>query len=169
MKCAFAATSRNSASRRSDGSHPLKTMDLEQRIADLEARVAISELRSKYCWYVVRGMKQDVLALFTEDGVFQNARTANEQPVVVQGRAALDGYFSNMKPARRIPIVTNEVITLNADKAQGTCAMLGVGGDSFCGHYIDAFRKVEGRWLFSARQFFPYWPVYKPDRNRLHP
>jgi hypothetical protein len=145
------------------------TMNIEKRLETIEARIAISELRSKYCWYTVRGMKHDLVELFTQDGVFQNARNAEEHPVAVKGRQALEDYFSRIKPARRVPLVTNEVLTINGDCAEGTCAMLGVGDDSFCGHYIDTFRKEDGSWLFSARQFFPYWPQYKPDAERQHP
>lgn len=144
-------------------------MDIEERLAVLEARVAISELRSKYCWYTVRGLKHELVELFTDDGVFQNSRNAEEDPVVVEGKESLQEYFSRIKPARRIPLVTNEVVTVDGDHAEGTCAMLGVGDESFCGHYIDSFRKLDGRWLFSARRFFPYWPIYKPDAGRLHP
>ncbi|HSV81705.1 MAG TPA: nuclear transport factor 2 family protein [Ramlibacter sp.] len=139
--------------------------DLESRLAAMEARFAISELRSRYCWHTVRAQKQELLELFTEDGVFQNARNGE----VVAGQPALREYFSRMAPARRIPLVTNEVTTVDGDTAEGTCAMLGVGNESFCGHYIDSFRKVEGRWLFSARRFFPYWPVYQPAPDRIQP
>jgi hypothetical protein len=90
-------------------------------------------------------------------------------PVVVRGRQALRAYFDRMKPARRVPLVTNEVTQVSGDHAQGTCAMVSFGDDSFCGHYVDHFRKVDGRWLFARRQFFPYWPVYKPSAERIDP
>ncbi len=144
-------------------------MNIEERLAQLETRIAISELRSKYCWYTVRGMKQELVELFAEDGVFENSRNDEDAPVVVTGRKALDEYFSRVKPARRVPLVMNEVTTVNGDEAEGTCAMLGVGEDGFCGHYIDTFRKVDGRWLFSVRRFFPYWPMYKPAPDRPFP
>ena len=144
-------------------------IDIEQRLNVIEARFAISELRSRYCWYTVRGLKDEVLTLFTDDAVFQNARSESEQPVTVAGKAALAEYFSRMKPARRIPLVTNEVTRVKGDTAEGTCAMLSVGDDGFSGHYIDTFQKVNGQWLFSSRKFFPYWPIYKPDVERTHP
>lgn len=143
--------------------------DIEKRVADLEARFAISELRSKYCWYTVRGLKDEVIKLFTEDGVFENSRNDSGTPVAVVGRAALQQYFARMQPARRVPLVMNEVTTINGDEAEGTSAMLGVGEDGFAGHYIDTFRKVDGQWRFKVRRFFPYWPMYKPDGERRHP
>jgi hypothetical protein len=143
--------------------------DIETRLAEIEARIAISELRSKYCWYTVRGNRSDLLTLFTEDGIFQNARTAEEHPVTVTGKKELAEYFERIAPARRVPLATNEVITIDGGRAEGTCAMVSVGDDSFTGHYIDTFEKVQGKWLFSARRFFPYWPVYRPAPDRPHP
>lgn len=143
--------------------------DLEKRVEVIEARYAISELRSRYCWYTVRGQREELLTLFTDDGVFENSRAEGETPARAQGQAELAAYFSRIKPARRVPLVTNEVTRVDGDSAEGTCAMLGVGDDGFAGHYIEQFRRVDGVWLFSSRQFFPYWPLYKPDATRVHP
>jgi len=144
-------------------------VDMEERLAALEARIAISELRSRYCWYTVRGQREQVLDLFTDDAVFENSRGQGEGPVVVRGKAALREHFAHMQPARRVPLVTNEVLSIAGDRAQGTCAMVSMGGDSFCGHYVDDFLRLQGRWLFQRRQFFPYWPVYKPSAERTEP
>jgi ketosteroid isomerase-like protein len=143
--------------------------DLEKRLEVIEARYAISELRSRYCWYTVRGMRDELLTLFTDDGVFENARNEGEAPARAHGRAELATYFARLKPARRVPLVTNEVTRVQGDSAEGTCAMLGAGDDSFAGHYIEQFRRVDGTWLFSSRRFFPYWPLYRPEDTRLHP
>lgn len=143
--------------------------DLEKRLEVIEARYAISELRSRYCWYTVRGMRAELLTLFTEDGVFENARREDESPARAEGQDALAAYFSHMKPARRVPLVTNEVTRVNGASAEGTCAMVGVGEDGFAGHYIEQFRRVDDVWLFSSRRFFPYWPMYRPDATRVHP
>lgn len=143
--------------------------DIEQRLSVIESRFAISELRSKYCWYTVRGLQDEVLGLFTDDGVFENSRHAEAAPVTVRGHKALADYFSRMKPARRVPLVMNEVTRIHGDEAEGTCAMLSVGEDGFAGHYIDQFTRVDGTWRFSIRRFFPYWPVYKPDVDHIHP
>jgi len=144
-------------------------MTLEERVANLEARNAISELRSAYCWYTVRGEREAVLALFTDDCVFENARNEGEAAQPVVGKQALRDYLSHMRPARRVPLVMNEVTTVTGDTAEGTCAMVSMGDGGFCGHYMDRFVRVGGRWLFQHRQFFPYWPVYRPSTERLHP
>jgi hypothetical protein len=144
-------------------------VDIETRLAAMEARIAISELRSRYCWYTVRGLRHEVVGLFTDDAVFENSRSEGEAPVVVAGKGALREYFARMRPARRVPLVTNEVTTVDGDRAEGTCAMLSMGDESFCGHYVDRFRREQGHWRFERRQFFPYWPVYRPSAERLHP
>jgi hypothetical protein len=118
---------------------------------------------------MVRGLRDEVIKLFTEDGVFQTTRSAGSNAPVVKGTAALNEYFSRAKPARRVPLVMNEVIHVDGDQAEGTCAMQSVGEEAFCGHYVDRFRKVNGQWLFAARHFYPYWPTYMPDAERRHP
>lgn len=80
---------------------------IEERLGLLEARNAISELRSTYCWYTARGMRDELVGLFTDDGLFENARSEGADPVRVHGRAQLLDYFARMKPARRIPLVMN--------------------------------------------------------------
>jgi hypothetical protein len=143
---------------------------LERRIADLEARFAVSELRSTYCWYTTRGEVQAVVELFAEDAVFENSRGTSKAPVIVRGRDAIARHLSSMRPGRRIPLMVNEVTRiLDIDRAEGTCVMTNVGEDPFCGHYVDEFVKVEEIWRFSARRFFPYSPQFSPSADRLAP
>lgn len=143
---------------------------LEQRIADLEARNEISELRSAYCWHTTRGEADAVRSLFVEEGIFQNIRGGTDgQPLVICGQAAMTEYFSRMRPARRIPVVMNEVTRVEGDKAEGTCVMVNHTDAPFCGHYIDDFAKVGGKWRFAVRRFYTYWPVYEPAPDRKAP
>lgn len=143
--------------------------ELLKRLEVIEARFALGELRSKYCWYTSRGLKEDVLDLFTEDGIFENHRTPSGEPAVAAGRAELAAYFERMQPGRRLPTVMNEVVRVEDDRAEGTCVMLSVGDEEFCGHYVDEFQKVAGTWLIRKRSFFPYWPSFAPSPNRRHP
>jgi hypothetical protein len=143
---------------------------LESRIADLETRFAVSELRSTYCWYTTRGERQAVVELFVEDAVFENSRGASEAPTIVRGRNAIASHLSGMRPGRRIPLVVNEVTKiLSANRAEGTCVMTNAGEDPFCGHYVDEFLKVGDIWRFSVRRFFPYSPQFSPSTDRLVP
>jgi hypothetical protein len=143
--------------------------DLHRRLDVIEARIAISELRSRYCWYATRGMRDETLTLFTDDCFFENHRTAGGTPVSARGKPALREFMGWMRPASRVPLVTNEVTQVNGDTAEGSCVMQSVGDDGFCGHYVDAFLKLGGVWLFSSRRYFPYWPVYNPSPDRRAP
>lgn len=144
--------------------------EIESRLAAIETRIALSELRAGYCWHTARGDRDAVVALFTDDGVFENFRGAGEDPVTITGRAALHAHLAPMRPGRRIPMVTNEVTRIiGPETAEGTCVMQALGEDPFCGHYIDDFRRVGGAWLFSRRRFFPYWPIFRPDAERVDP
>ncbi len=142
---------------------------LESRIATLEARFALSELRSKYCWHTARGDREAVVALFTVNGVFENHRKPGRVPAVAIGHHEIRAYLSQMAPGRRLPSVTNEVIRIDGDTAQGTCFMSSIGDEPFCGHYIDSFRLHQGQWLFSRREFYPYWPVFAPSPDHTTP
>jgi ketosteroid isomerase-like protein len=142
---------------------------LETRIATLEARFALSELRSKYCWYTARGDRDAVVELFTPDGVFENHRKPGGVAAIATGHDEIRSYLSQMAPGRRLPSITNEVVHIEGDAAEGTCFMSSVGEDHFCGHYMDWFQRHNGKWLFNRRQFFPYWPVFAPSRHRLNP
>jgi hypothetical protein len=142
---------------------------LEMRIAALEARYAISELRSRYCWHTARGDREAVVSLFTPDGVFENHRKAGGVPAVAVGHDQIRAYLSQMAPGRRLPSVTNEVVHIEAGSAEGTCFMSSVGDEPFCGHYIDSFQQHEGKWFFSRRAFYPYWPIFAPNPDRREP
>lgn len=139
------------------------------RLQSLESRIAISELRSRYCWYTTRGERERVISLFTEDCFFENHRAPGSEPVSVHGKNALNTYLSHMRPGRRIPIVANEVTYIDGNIAQGTCVMQSIGEDPFCGHYIDKFSYIDGVWLFSSRIFYPYWPIFQPNVDRRDP
>jgi SnoaL-like domain len=144
--------------------------DLERRIDRIEARTAVSELRSTYCWYITRGFGKDIAALFTDDGVFQNVRGGvGGQPKIVSGKAALQENFARIQPAMRIPLIMNEVIRIDRNAATGTCAMVAFGDETFSGHYYDEFRRENGRWLFSRREYYTYWPVFMPSPDLQHP
>jgi len=136
----------------------------EQQIYVLEARVLISELRSRYCWYTTRGDRESVVNLFTKDCRFVNHRSA-KNVVTIHGRENLFNHLSEMKPGRRIPMVMNEITSVYTDTASGTCVMYALGEDPFCGHYEDTFKKVDDDWLFSSRSFYPYSPIFRPSQT----
>jgi hypothetical protein len=63
-----------------------------------------------------------------------------------------------------VPLVTNHYVVVDGDVAKGTCAMESAaspapGMSSILCYYLDKFRRVDGRWLFSERRLFFYRPV----------
>jgi hypothetical protein len=153
------------------------TTDLERRIDQLESYNAITELRSKYCWYAARGDVPPIVELFTEDLVFVSPADAKGQRRTIRGRKELLPYFQAGigKPGLVVPLIVNHVIEIDGDEAHGTCAMDspitpgpngGPGGPASVFFYQDRFRRVEGRWLFSYRKLSLYHPVLQLDDDR---
>ncbi|MFF4319843.1 nuclear transport factor 2 family protein [Streptomyces sp. NPDC001568] len=111
------------------------------------------------------GHPGDVAELFTEDGVWEWAFDGRRS----QGREALRAYFGS-RPADRLSrrLCTNILVTLtSATTATATTYFTTYRVDGHTGagyvppriptqvgHYEDAFRKVDGRWLLSRRSLF---------------
>lgn len=132
-------------------------MTTENRIAALEAKDEIRELTARYCHAVVDGDAAAVAGLFCADGVFKlrNTETA--------GRDALrEMYTSAIGGRTHKPFVQNHVIDLHGDdEASGRCSAeirIFQDGEAItaAGHYLDTYRKEDGRWRFAAREFLPY-------------
>jgi hypothetical protein len=149
---------------------------MEARIDSLESDIEIQELRSKYCWYAARGDIAPMMALFTEDLVFEGPPGADGQRAVIHGREELLPYFTAGigKPGLVVPLIMNHVISIDGDEATGTCAMESpvtplpggsAGGPPMIYYYYDRFRRLDGRWCFSYRRLSLYRPVFDVDPN----
>jgi hypothetical protein len=145
-------------------------MTLAQRVDALESDLALKELRSKYCWYAVRGDAAAIVQLFTEDCHFEGQIRENGRRDVIDGRGALLSYFSNNigKPGLVVPLIVNHVLSIHGDEATGTCAMESAvsplpGAPALLCYYYDQFKRVDGRWLFSYRQLSFYRPQLQLD------
>jgi hypothetical protein len=153
------------------------TQSLEQRIKTLEAIQACEELRSKYCWYAVRGDAQSIGKLFSEDCSFERpAQTPDGERNWVHGRAALlEMQMAISKPLAVLPLAVNHVIDVQGDEATGTCAMQSalspvMGGVPIVCYYIDKFGVRDGEWLFTQRRLFYYRPFFEnPDDAQVSP
>jgi len=145
------------------------SQDIEQRIARLEAREQVKELRSTYAWHAARGARDCIAALFTPDGAFETK--AQGERVRLEGRDAIHAYLEkSMWPDMVFPIIHNHVIDIDGDNAVGTCVMEAFTKgriaepfpDGFLGYYHDrAVRQPDGRWLFAERRWFTYWPEFE--------
>lgn len=139
-------------------------MTLEERIADLEAREAIKELRARYGWMAAHGDFAGVAGLFAPDGVFELTIGDTRRRLV--GREVIHGFLTpTMKPVYVIPMIHNHIIRVEGDEATGTCAMESrVAPNSeqgFAGYYHDRARRTGDGWLFTERRWFAYHPVFE--------
>jgi len=137
---------------------------LEQRIAEIEAREAIRELRARYGWYAARGQAAGIAGLFAPDGIFEFSTPAGRHRLV--GRAAISAALSQLvTPVAVIPLLHNHTVTVRGDEAWGTCAMESRVAPNyeagFAGYYHDRARRLEEGWRFTERRWFLYSPVFE--------
>ena len=132
---------------------------LEERVRAIEDREAIRELTARYCQCAVGGDAEDVVGLFTEDGVLDFGE------IVEQGRERLLAlYRESFRAVRPIPSVHNHVVELDGDRATGYCSLelrMVENGEAVtaAGHYEDVFERVEGSWKFARRKLVFYHRV----------
>lgn len=133
-------------------------MTLEARIATLEARSEIAELRARYV-HLLDDRDWDALAgLFTADGVFHGLAH-------VEGRENIRAFFHDTvsRIAERFwHFCTNPTLTLDGDRAHGRISMQYLSvrdGMSYhsAGHYDDEMVKEDGLWKFRRRRITFYW------------
>ena len=139
---------------------------LEQQVQELTDREEIKELTAQYAHGVARGEGAKVAALFTDDGVFTNRFNSTDPPTRVQGREALDKFYTNIKRNTALPCIHNHLITIDGDQATGTCSIevrITLKNQSMIGsgYYEDRFRRENGRWKFAERHctFFHFVPL----------
>jgi len=140
------------------------TMDLEQRIARLEARTEIRELVARYCFTIDARDIEGIGQCFTRDGVFRSrdgAMNAIGRDAVVEqfhGRFAVLGpsnhfthdhliQFDDSDPARATGIVNSHAEVVRNDEALWASL-----------RYHDEYAREDGRWRFRERSlaFFYY-------------
>jgi uncharacterized protein (TIGR02246 family) len=117
---------------------------------------AIRQLYSAYCLAVDDGDGEAFSACFTADGSLD----AGGQ--LLSGADQL-GRFADQVPISRPGIrhvVTNVHVEGDGDEAQGRAYLIAYAtGEAakllITGQYRDAFRRVDGTWLFAERHFTP--------------
>lgn len=130
---------------------------LEERIQILEDKDEIRELTAKYCYAVVAQDSAALIGMFTEDGIFDMSPEMH-----FEGRAELTRLYSEkIEEVGPKPFIQSHVIKVNGDTATGNCAveirLIDKGqAVTACGHYNDAYRRVDGVWKFARRDFQLY-------------
>ncbi len=125
---------------------------------ELAAREAIRELVARYAQLIDRARIDDVVALFTADGVLE----ANDHPPA-RGHDAIRAFFDDARTrlaaATTRPFIRHHVSTLTidvlgSDDAEAAAYFLVVTdvGPDHWGRYRDRLARVDGRWLFRHRR-----------------
>jgi hypothetical protein len=135
------------------------------RLAALEDREAIRELRATYCFLVDDGRFDELVdGCFTEDARcdFRSTVEGGLAPVLANGREEVRSFFTQVVPALLREMrhtVHNDRIDLDGDRASGDCyfeltAIEAASGEPVlgAGRYIDRYRRVDGRWRFAERR-----------------
>lgn len=130
---------------------------LEARIAALEAKDEIRQLTARYCHAVVDGDVEAVVGLFCPDGTFRMRSFS------ATGTDDLRAMYTDGIGARtHKPFIQNHVIDLESrDEATGRCSVeirIFAEGEARtgAGHYLDHYRRHEGRWRFAERFYHAY-------------
>jgi hypothetical protein len=134
------------------------TQDLEARIARIEARIAISELRARYAFLVDQSHAEEAADLFTEDGEFHGpvkSYVGREQHLKHYSHQAMSGMWH---------FVANEIIDIDGDAATGQCycymPCVFEGESYVCAcRYDDVLVRHNGKWKFKRRTVTFYYFV----------
>ena len=124
---------------------------LEQRIAALEDRAAISELLARFCLYADQRRWEDLVNLYTEDGVFDVMGPVKGRAAILEAVGHLPGVWQHW-----FHFVSNEIVELDGDRARAVSyfnapySAGGVSSNAF-GRYDDELERVDGEWQFAAR------------------
>jgi uncharacterized protein (TIGR02246 family) len=155
-------------------------MNVERRVARIEAMDEIRQLTARYCHAVVDGDAKTIVGLFCPDGVFRahKVHPTGHQELLAFYAAAVGGKTHK-------PFIQNHVIDfIDETHAQGRCSVeirILQGNEAYtqAGHYQDKYRKVTsecigdsasnsasdsgadtpGIWRFQERHYFRYHNV----------
>jgi hypothetical protein len=145
--------------------------DIAARIGRLEARDAIRDLHSQYCFIQDRGhtshAEEDVqafLALCDTDIVWDNSP---DESRAHRGHFAVAGYLRQLwaRFDNCMHFVHNLTITLDSDdRARGRSsfeAVGDIGGEAFvaAGYYEDEYRRTDEGWRFRVHREVPFYFV----------
>lgn len=124
---------------------------------ELVARESIRDLVARYNANGDSGRFDPMLALFAEDAVMELPDDTH------RGRAAIRAMFEQVatrtgdRPGARFIrhfVATHQIDVVDRETATGRAyyAVLTDRGLDHWGRYIDAYRRVDGRWLFAHRR-----------------
>ncbi len=158
-------------------------MDLEARIARLEAESQIRQLIARYCFTIDDRLRPQIAALFAEDAVVRSADNVMNATGVDAIMAQYEGRFKALGAgAHYMHDVQIDFVGDGTQEARGRVsghAELERNGQMMvCGlRYADTYRNTAAGWRFQERiiNFLYYVPVgdypgilMHRDRNRAY-
>lgn len=128
-------------------------MSVEERLARLEAKDEIRELRANYCYHVDERDGEAFASLFAEDAVLDFGGAGR-----YAGRDELREFVDSVVPdhyAFIVHMVHNPVVEVDDDTATGRwyfeAPATADGTDVWIqGRYADEYERVDGEWLFAS-------------------
>lgn len=124
-------------------------------IDEINDRIAIQELKARYCRFLDTKQWDAWAALFTDDLVLDTSEAGGPPPIA--GReAAIASVRAVIETARTAHQVHTPEIIIDGDTASGIWAMqdrvVFQSGDSLTGygHYTEAYVKRDGAWKIAA-------------------
>lgn len=152
---------------------------LEQRIAAIEDREAITDLILCHAEQIRSGTSQAAGDLFFPDAVYEIGHVDANRPgeVVIneriEGVAAIVGSKDVIAGEGLLlcPMIHNIHIALDGDTATSTCVSMTTIwplGNNFVGEYRDHFRREGGKWRFAARAFIGFGSIDGTNPDQAH-
>lgn len=130
-----------------------------------------ADLVHRYASLIRGGQGAACADLFAEDATYAvlevDASKPGNSPVLrreLVGRAAIREFLvsTGTHGIRLCPLIHNLIVTLGDDEASSECVMESrtwPPGHESIGEYSDAYRRIDGLWLFQSRRFVVYGPA----------
>jgi uncharacterized protein (TIGR02246 family) len=143
-----------------------------------EQAVAREHIRDLVARYNIAGDRRDLEAFV---GVFAESAVYESAVFHCEGRPQIRDYLtqawqakpqSSMPRFRRHHITTTQIDLAGPDSATGRIYYLVTTdlGLDHCGYYVDAYVRVDGRWLISHREVWMDWShpdsLYVPEASK---
>lgn len=140
---------------------------IRQRLDQLETRQEITDLVHRYTEFIRMRTPGECASLMTDDAWVElhhsdaMAPETSEQHERFAGKPQiLESYTAVAGEGTVVwPMIHNLRIEVDGDNASSRCVMASILkplGEQYIGEYRDTFRREDGRWLFSSRQFVGY-------------
>lgn len=126
----------------------------------LEAKEEIRDLVARYFNKLDKALYDDYAACYTEDGVYSNPVLGRKAGKAALRKAAEDYWtlIGTTKPRHLTANLHFTEVDLDNGRASSECEWVAIHATepgklelAMCGHFVDKFEKVNGKWLIKER------------------